>query len=94
MAIVKFLKDHPSGIKEGSEHNVTEAHAKRLANDGFIDLDGDGEKDADEPSNPLGLDPATSVQLKVTKKFLAENPQLKDGGIKVGDIILVAAPAE
>lgn len=37
---VKYIKDHPCGVKKGTEANYNTATAQKLVNQGYIEADG------------------------------------------------------
>lgn len=45
MKNVKFIKDHQSGLTEGTEKNLRNDHADRLAKEGFVEITGEGKPD-------------------------------------------------
>lgn len=48
MKTVKFIKDHQSGLKEGTERTLRDVHAERLRKDGFVEIVGEATPDPKE----------------------------------------------
>jgi hypothetical protein len=72
MATVKFIKDHPAGIPEGTERTVPEQAAQRWLEQGYVEL--------------VTVE-AGEVAHTITQGDLDNNPELVEKGVKVGDVV-------
>ena len=85
MKQVTFIKDHPSGIKEGSSRTLGDKHADRLAAEGYVTA---GESD----QSGKELEPET-VPYTLAKKDIKDKvfPNIPEDA-KPGDTIEVPNP--
>lgn len=86
MKTVKFIKNHPAGILKGKETDLHDDHAKRLAEEGYVQIIGEP---AEDPIEPEFFDyTLTKADIQAGTVGIIE---LEDGA-KKGDVIKVPNP--
>ena len=86
---VNFLKDHPSGIKQGASANLEDNHAKRLVKEGYCEADGVDPEALKLEDDKNKVEPET-IEYTITEKDDTKKGPFK--GRKVGDKVQVPNP--